>query len=435
MAQVVETDPASSSLSPPCVVVLLPDGSARLYDDARLTASTVLADFPRHLLLSTLSTATPRTPLPHAADLEPGRTYYLVAETHRPQTAARIDVEAFDSACSDCRASSRRALQKSVTLPCNGVTSLALTHHIANNETKWDSLPASHVNYRLGPGDWRSEVQSNDVVPNTGNYDGQRSLGSYGPVSPLSPLSPYSPALSTVSDGATPIPYRFSHYYGDGGARLPAWQEMEGVGSTDTMQTTCTSDTRRPANPILQELGNFENMTDSRSPNNQQHSPHSSNGQLRGRRSLDSLAQPITAARRPSPKPSLLDKLPLLKGSSFKSRKANTGRKISKNSESCGDIIRQNQEEEAWSNIHDRSVMHTDTQILARRNKLPEYSARVHADTKVYACNEDMYATGLRIFPRHAPSHGAGEDGFVFSHERHHSQLFYRGCGCEAMYA
>ncbi|CAI7796778.1 unnamed protein product [Closterium sp. NIES-54] len=429
MAHVVKADSASSSLSPPCVVVLLPDGSARLYDDARLTASMVLADFPRHLLLSTLSTATPRTPLPLATPLQPGRTYYLVAETHRPRIAARIEVEGYDLACLDCQVPRGRALQKSLTLPSHGVTSLAHPDYRTITRSNQDLFIAPQMDYGLGPGDSRSEVESNErtdgFVPNSGNYDGQRSLGSYGPVSPLSPLSPYSPVLSTVSDGATQIPYRFSHYNGDGGARLPTWQEMEGMGSIDTMHTNCTSDTRRPANPILQELDAFEDMT-----NNQQLFSHSSNEHLRGRRSFDSLAQPTTAARRASSKPSLLDKLSLLKGWTFISRKANTGRKIVHISESSGDIVGQHQEEEAWNNLHDRSVMHTDTQILARRNKLPESSAGVHVDPRVYACNEDVYATGLRVFPRHASSHGAEEDAFVFSHE-----LFYRGCGSEAMYA
>ncbi|GJP46407.1 hypothetical protein CLOM_g5699 [Closterium sp. NIES-68] len=448
----VQAKADSPTLSPPCIVVLLPDGSARLYDDARLTAATVLADFPRHLLLSTLSSATPRTPLSPATPLKPGRTYFLLAETRRPRNAAgaavEVSVSALDGQFPVVSAfhpdgefpdeESPPTFRKSRTLPSK------------RGSARPDAPNAPQRDWGFGH-DLSSELYSANVVPAgpAGNYyDGRRSSESYGPLSPLSALSPYSPPLS---DGGivTPTPGGYRD------ARLPTWREAEpasATGSIATMRTNCTceldgrrksmaSDARRAANPILQEIDALEDMTydaASWSPHGHSHhnyqDPH--NASLR-----QSHGEPITADRRASSKPSLMDRLPQLKVFSFRNR-GSTNRKISKGSTgscsqqnihigipSSGDIFG-----EAWNNLDDKSVMYTDSRILARRNKLHDYPISIQSDPRVHACSEDVTAPGVEVFPRHLSSQAA--EPYVFAYERHHhSQVFYSKSDREAMFA
>ncbi|CAI5461624.1 unnamed protein product [Closterium sp. Yama58-4] len=388
------TDPV-----PPCVVVLLPDGSARLYDDARLTASAVLADFPHHLLLSTLSTATPRTPLPPAALLKPGRTYYLLAETHHPRASTKVAVDI-----------------SSLTSP-----------------------------------------SSSQISPNV--FRKSQALHATGPVlaSPHSTLSPYSPPMS---DGAIPLE---CHHGQTRSSPPKAWNEGVAEGCIRRTTSTCelrgsrisqsgyndsiagVLSSRRhdghTANRILQELEALEDMT-----------TNGSTYDTRDHQFPFEVPSPISAEqnttrRTPSNpfKPSLIDRLPQLKPWGFRSKGA-PSRKMNKSQTQKNMSVRMAEfpdlgrsiisgghhmatpshcEEEGtfWKNLDDRTMMFTDTQILVSRRDI---EADVSAATPTRAA---VIGAGVKVFSRRLLKQV--EEPHASDYEHYYSQAFYSRCNNE----
>ncbi|GJP46406.1 hypothetical protein CLOM_g5698 [Closterium sp. NIES-68] len=435
MAQPNEFD-ASSLSSPPCVLVLLPDGSARLYDDARLTASAVLTDFPRHLLLSTLSSATRRVPLSPEAALKPGRTYFLVADTKRPAlTVAGITANVFaQTSPSASQSSPARVFRKSQTLPSSGMPA-----------------DASEADSKSARGSPRIATQR---LPRT-----------CGPVSPLSTLSPYSPPLS---ESAIPLECHHSKArssppktWNDGaeqtGSIMRTTSTCEFRGGSSSRTTNCRDagcthavlpsrrQDGRTANRTLLELETLDDLTSDDSADYIQgrQSPFGAPSQLTS-------AEPITSSRRTSSnvsKQSVIDRFSQLKAWSFRSR--GTGRKMNKsqsqqnipigvpNAPGLGeDIIggkrhpaalRHCEEDEAsWRNLDDRSMMFTDTQILGRRNKLqPDASAATPSAA--------VFVGGVKEFPRRRSSQE--KEPYAIDYEHHYSQAFYPECYNEPMFA
>ncbi|CAI7796790.1 unnamed protein product [Closterium sp. NIES-53] len=417
---------AKADLAPPCVVVLLPDGSARLYDDARLTASTVLADFPRHLLLSTLSTATPRTPLPPAALLKSGRTYYLIADSHRPRTAARLAVDV-----------------SSPTSPSSSQFSPSVFHKTQTLHSTSPVFASPHA-----------ESHQNPPKTTGRGFGTQRVPGTYGPVSPLSTLSPYSPPLS---EGAIPL----DCHHGQTRSSPPkAWNE--GVGERCILRRTSTCELGGPkssqsgydatagvlpsrrhdgrtANRILQELEALDDMTVNDSAYDTR--DHQSPSQLPSPNSAGS----ITATRRTTSslsKPSIIDRLPQLKSWSFRSRGA-AGRKMNNSQKQKNMSIRaadfpdlgrsiisgghhmvtpSHCEEEGafWKNLDDRTMMFTDTQILVSRK---EIQAGGSAATPTRAA---VTGAGAKVFPRRLPEQVV--EPHALDSEHYYSQAFYTRC-------
>ncbi|CAI5483740.1 unnamed protein product [Closterium sp. Yama58-4] len=358
---------------PPCVVVLLPDGSARLYDDARLTASTVLADFPRHVLLSTLSTATPRTPLPHAALLKPGRTYYLLAETHRPRAATKVAVDISSLPSPSSSQNSPNVFRKSQTL---------------------------HA-------------------------------------SPLSTLSPYSPPLSEGAipldyhhgQSRSSPPKSWNEGIAEGYiSRTTSTCELRGSrisqsGYNDSIAGVPPS--RRhdghTANPILQELEALEEMTTNGSAydTRDHQSPVEAPSPI--------LAEQITATRRTPGAPSRkMNKSQTQKNMSVRMAEfPNLGRSIISGGHHMATPSHREEEGAFWKNLDDRTMMFTDTQILVSQKDI---EADVSAATPTRAA---VIRAGVKVYPRRLPEQV--EEPRASDYEHYYSQAFHPRCYNESI--